>query len=104
MKLNEEDKHDLLFRMNDVPNHKADGYSFQIFKQVYKKAKFGVIFTRAAPKNTRIDKEAFVQMIFSTALSLLKDAIQSMEKDDHLLRIACCFTFIIVFHSKILRS
>ncbi len=64
-----------------VPNHKANGYSFQIFKQVYKKAKFGIIFTRAAPKNTRIDREAFVQLIFSSALSLLKDAIQSMEKD-----------------------
>ena len=65
---------------SELQSHKPDGYSYQIFKEVFKEAKFGIIFTRAAPKNPRMDREAFVQLVFSSTLSFLKDAIQSMEK------------------------
>lgn len=68
--------HEEILRRNNstdetVHNHQLNGYTYQIFKKVYKEAKFGIIFTRAAPPSSRIDNEHYVQMIYSAALSLL---------------------------------
>ncbi len=62
--------------------HRPRGYSFRVFKEVFKESKFGIIFTRAAPPISRIDKEAFVQLIYSAAFSLLKDALKR-EVEEH---------------------
>lgn len=54
-------------------NHKvpkpAPGKAFQVFKETFRRTKFGIIHTRCCPP--RCDKEAYIQMIFSATLELL---------------------------------
>jgi hypothetical protein len=61
--------------------HKPKGYAFRIFKDVFQQAKFGIIFTRAAPPESRIEREGFTQLIYSAALSLLQDSLDD-DGDD----------------------
>jgi Small nuclear RNA activating complex (SNAPc), subunit SNAP43. len=48
---------------------RAPGRAFQIFKETFRRTKFGIIHTRCSPP--RCDKEAYIQMIFSAVLDLL---------------------------------
>lgn len=70
--------------MNPSPTasftHKPKGYAFRIFKKIFQQAKFGIIFTRAAPPESRIEKDAFAQLIYSATLSLLQDSLD--DNDD----------------------
>jgi hypothetical protein len=63
---------EIMNRKEHVEEHKLDGYTFQLFKNIYKDTKFGIIFTRAVPPRSEHDQ--FVQLIYSAALSFLKDA------------------------------
>ena len=54
-------------------SHSVPGSTFRLFKEVYRRGKFGIIHTRCIPP--RSDRAEFAQMIYSACLGLLKDCL-----------------------------
>jgi hypothetical protein len=54
--------------------NRAPGRAFRIFKETFRRTKFGIIHTRCCPP--RCDKEAYIQMIFYATLELMSREFQ----------------------------
>lgn len=66
-----------------VRNTTIPGRAFAVFKETFQRTKFGIIHTRCCPP--RCDKEAYIQMIYSTLLDLVYCGVRDNLLSDNTL-------------------